>query len=127
MIFKTPKEFIADVFQILIRYLSTIVFRAWSYVGHISRKLLRFERCNMFNVYESFSEADSTIHIYTNGNWNLMPYFVLHALTIPKVNQGEPLVKDKIRPGSCWTKLGNYKCENKSMKKLRKSRDGIRS
>ena len=28
-----------------------------------------------------------------SGNWNLMPYFVLHALTIPKVSLGEPLVK----------------------------------
>ena len=82
----------------------------------------------------SFSEADSyDSHIYRSGNWNLMPYFVLHALTIPKLSLGEPLEKDRIRPGSCWTKLGNYRMRKQKyeeilevgMKILRPNRDGL--
>ena len=75
----------------------------------------------------SFSEADSyDNHIYQSGNWNLMPYFVLHALTIPKKCLGEPLVKDKIRPGSCWTKLGNYRMRKQKYEEIKKkSRMGL--
>ena len=55
-----------------------------------------------------------------------MPYFVLHALTIPKSTLGEPLDKDKIRPGSCWTKLGNYKMRKQKFSEIhKKSRTGL--
>ena len=76
---------------------------------------------------ESFSIADMyDSHIYQSGNWNLMPYFVLHALTIPKSSLGEPLNKDKIRPGSCWTKQGNYKMRKQKYNDIRrKSRLGL--
>jgi hypothetical protein len=75
----------------------------------------------------AFSLADVIDnHIYQFGNWNLMPYFVLHALTIPKSSLGEPLEKDKLRPGSCWTKLGNYKMRKQKFHDIRiKSRTGL--
>ena len=55
-----------------------------------------------------------------------MPYFVLNSLTIPKSALGEPLQKDKIRPGSCWTKFGNYKMRKQKYEEIRKkSRMGL--
>jgi hypothetical protein len=58
--------------------------------------------------------------MYTTGDWNLMPYFVLHALVIPKTNQGGVLNRDEIRPGSCWTKYGNFKMRNQKYKEIQK-------
>jgi hypothetical protein len=55
-----------------------------------------------------------------------MPYFVLHSLTVPKASLGESLQKDKIRPGSCWTKFGNYKMRKQKYEEIRKkSRMGL--
>jgi hypothetical protein len=55
-----------------------------------------------------------------------MPYFVLHALTIPKSHLGKPLDKDKIRPGSCWTKQGNRNMRKQKCNDIRiKSRMGL--
>ena len=82
---------------------------------------------NVLKITESFSTADYyDSNIYKYGSWSLMPYFVLHALTIPKKCLGEPLVKDKIRPGSCWTKLGNYKMRKGKFEEIKKkSRMGL--
>jgi hypothetical protein len=54
------------------------------------------------------------------GNWHLMPYFILNALVIPKSALGKPLDKDTIRPGSCWTKYGNYRMRNQKYKEIQK-------
>jgi len=69
----------------------------------------------------SFSDADVyDTKMYTTGDWNLMPYFVLHALVIPKSKQGRVLDRDEIRPGSCWTKYGNFKMRNQKYKEIQK-------
>jgi hypothetical protein len=75
----------------------------------------------------AFSDADVyDTKMYSCGDWHLMPYFVLNALTIPKTALGEPLDKDKIRPGSCWTKFGNYKMRKYKYDDIRrKSRMGL--
>ena len=49
-----------------------------------------------------------------------MPHFVLNALAIPKLCIGIPLVKDKIRPGSCWTKYGNYKMRSQKFRDIQR-------
>jgi hypothetical protein len=102
--FKTPKEFIADVLT------------DTSPLG-----------VNLLACTNAFSTADVfDTHMYQTGNWHLMPYFVLHALTVPKVALGEPLDRDKIRPGSCWTKLGNYKMRKQKFSEIsKKSRMGL--
>jgi len=127
-IFKTPKEFIAEVLSdpVPIEIRDSI-----SEHGHIwdifQENYLDSKGVNTVATSTSFSDADFyDTHIYSFGNWNLMPYFVLHALTIPKKKLGEPLIKDKIRPGSCWTKLGNYKMRKQKYQEIRKkSRMGL--
>ena len=126
--FKTPKEFIADVLSdpkpIQIHDSIAEHGHMWDIFqeNYINSKGVDVVACT-----SSFSEADSyDSHIYRSGNWNLMPYFVLHALTIPKISLGEPLEKDKIRPGSCWTKLGNYRMRKQKYEEIKKkSRTGL--
>lgn len=126
--FKTPKEFIAEV---LSDPKSIPIHDSIHEHGHMwdifQENYIDSKDVNLIRATESFSVADTyDSHIYQSGNWNLMPYFVLHALTIPKTSLGEPLNKDKIRPGSCWTKQGNYKMRKQKYNDIRrKSRLGL--
>ena len=127
-IFKTPKEFIAEV---LSDPNPIPIHDSIHEHGHMwdifQENYINSNGVNVLKITESFSTADYyDNHIYKYGNWSLMPYFVLHALTIPKKCLGEPLVKDKIRPGSCWTKLGNYKMRKGKFEEIKKkSRMGL--
>ena len=126
--FKTPKEFIAEV---LSDPTPIPIHDSIHEHGHLwdifQENYLDSRGVDVVAVSSSFSDADLfDNHIYKSGNWSLMPYFVLHALTIPKRNLGETLVKDTIRPGSCWTKLGNYKMRKQKYQEIRKkSRMGL--
>lgn len=126
--FKTPKEFIADI---LSDPTPIPIYDSISEHGHLwdifQENYLDSKGVNVPVTSTSFSDADYyDTHIYSSGSWFLMPYFVLHALTIPKRNLGEALVKDKIRPGSCWTKLGNYKMRKQKYQEIhKKSRMGL--
>ena len=126
--FKTPKEFIADILSDPgpLEILDSIAEH-----GHMwdifQENYIDSEGVDVLECTNSFSRADVfDTYIYQSGNWNLMPYFVLHALTVPKSSLGEPLNRDKIRPGSCWTKLGNYKMRKQKFSEIRKkSRMGL--
>ena len=126
--FKTPKEFIAEV---LCDPKPIEIHDSIHEHGHMwdifQENYLNSKGVDVITASTSFSEADYyDSHIYSTGNWFLMPYFVLHALTVPKHNLGEPLEKDKIRPGSCWTKLGNYKMRKQKFDEInKKSRMGL--
>lgn len=126
--FKTPKEFIADV---LCDPSPIEIHDSISEHGHVwdifQENYLNSVGVDIERTTTSFSDADFyDTHIYSHGAWNLMPYFVLNALTIPKHSLGEPLERDKIRPGSCWTKLGNYKMRKQKFEEIKKkSRLGL--
>lgn len=126
--FQTPKEFIAGI---LSESGPLQIYDSVSEHGHMwdifQENYLDSKRVDVTKAAEAFSEADMyDNHMYSEGGWNLMPYFVLNSLTIPKSALGEPLQKDKIRPGSCWTKFGNYKMRKQKYEEIRKkSRMGL--
>jgi hypothetical protein len=119
-VFKSPKEFISEV---LSDPNPIKIYDSIAEHGHMwdifQENYLDSKGVDVIKASRSFSDADFyDSHIYTNGCWNLMPYFVLHALTIPKTALGEPLDKDRIRPGSCWTKHGNYKMRKQKFEEI---------
>jgi len=121
-VFKTPKEYIKDILSdpSPIGIPDTIHEH-----GHIwdifQENYLDSKGVDVTATATAFSEADVyDSYMYTTGDWHLMPYFVLNALAIPKLKQGQPLDKDKIRPGSCWTKYGNFKMRNQKYKEIQK-------
>ena len=126
--FTTPKEFIAEV---LSSSGSLEIHDKIPEHGHMwdifQENYLDSRGVDTVAASAAFSEADSyDSHMYATGNWHLMPYFVLNALTIPKSALGEPLIKDKIRAGSCWTKFGNYKMRKHKFEEIKKkSRMGL--
>jgi hypothetical protein len=121
-VFKTPKEFITDI---LIDPNPVQIYDTISEHGHMwdifQENYLDSVGVDSVKASRAFSDADYyDSHIYTSGNWNLMPYFVLNALTIPKTALGRPLVKERIRPGSCWTKYGNFRMRKQKFNEINK-------
>jgi hypothetical protein len=121
-VFKTPKEYIKDILSDP----NPIGIPDSVYEhGHIwdifQENYLDSKGANSVKISDAFCEADVyDSHMYTTGEWNLMPYFVLNALVIPKSYLGSTLEKEKIRPGSCWTKYGNFKMRDQKFKEIQK-------
>jgi energy-coupling factor transporter ATP-binding protein EcfA2 len=119
--FKTPKEFIADVlcsdepvgFQETLSEHGNVwnIFQE----NYLNSKGVNVERC----AY-AFADADLYDAEIYRGQWDLMPYFSLNAVTIPHIHLGEKLDRDKLRPGSCWTKYGNYKMRSQKYRDIHK-------
>jgi hypothetical protein len=126
--FQTPKEFVADI---LSDPRPIEIYDSISEHGHVwdifQENYLNSKGVDVIKASQAFSDADMYDNkMYSQGEWSLMPYFVLHALTIPKTALGDPLEKDKIRPGSCWTKFGNYKMRKQKYEQIKKkSRMGL--
>lgn len=126
--FKTPKEFITEI---LTDPEPIEIHDSISEHGHMwdifQENYVDSKGVDILKASSAFSDADIyDSAMYQNGTWHLMPYFVLNALTIPKNALGHPLDKDKIRAGSCWTKLGNYKMRKQKFDDIRrKSRLGL--
>ena len=121
-VFKTPKEFVHDI---LSESGPNVIHSSINEHGHIwdifQENYIDSLGANMESTSMSFSTADVyDSFMYQNGDWSVMPYFVLHSLTIPKHHMGRLLVRDKIRPGSCWTKYGNYKMRNQKYRDIQK-------
>ena len=120
--FKTPKEYIYDVLSDP----SPIgIPNSIHEHGHIwdifQENYLDSKDVDIVKAADSFSVADIyDCEMYSTGEWHLMPYFILNAIVIPKSVLGKPLVKDKIRPGSCWTKYGNYKMRSQKYREIQK-------
>ena len=120
-VFKTPKEFIKDV---LTDPKNETIPDTIHEHGHLwdifQENYLDSIGVDMIKASESFSLADIyDDYMYTTCDWNLMPYFVLNALTIPKFCLGKPLIRDNIRPGSCWTKYGNFKMRSQKLQEIK--------
>jgi energy-coupling factor transporter ATP-binding protein EcfA2 len=126
--FGSPKDFINGI---LSDPSPIEIYDRLSEHGHIwdifQENYLNSEGVDFIKASHSFSEADMyDTYMYSQGEWNLMPYFVLHALTIPKTTLGQPIAKDTIRAGSCWTKFGNYKMRKHKFDEIsKKSRMGL--
>ena len=123
--FKTPKEFITDILcsdeSVGFQESLTEHGNIWNIFqeNYLNSKGVNVERCA-----RAFADADLYDAAIYNGWWELMPYFSLHAITIPHAYLGKRLSRDKIRPGSCWTKYGNYKMRYQKYRDIHK-RTGV--
>jgi hypothetical protein len=120
--FLSPKDFIASLLC------TDVPMKVYEHVeehGHIwdifQENYLDSGGIDFRRAAHGFSEADVVdTAIYSNGSWHLTPYFCLNALVIPKSCLGKKLVKDNVRPGSCWTKYGNYKMRFKKFTEIQR-------
>jgi hypothetical protein len=121
-VFKTPKDFIADV--LTDPNFTKIPDKIHEH-GHIwdifQENYLDSSGVDYTRASQAFADADTyDVQMYSSGDWHLMPYFILNALSIPKTCLGRPLAKDRIRPGSSWTKYGNYKMRSQKFRDIQR-------
>jgi broad-specificity NMP kinase len=119
--FKTSKEFITDI---LCDDTPGIIYDRIEEHGHVwdvfQDNYLYSKDVDYTKVAQSFSDADIVDgYIYSTGNWHLIPYFCLSAVSIPKFCMKQKLNRDNIKPGSCWTKYGNYRMRLKNLTAIR--------
>ena len=121
-VFKSPKDYIKSI---LSDPCSIGIPDSIHEHGHIwdifQENYLDSKGVDVTATADAFSDADVyDTKMYTMGDWHLIPYFILNALVIPKSALGEILNKDTIRPGSCWTKFGNFRMRNQKYKEIQK-------
>ena len=118
-IFKTPKEFAKDILCekhsiSLLEHLS----EHGSIWDMIQENYLDSEHVDMAKASESLSMADVYDTRIYKGDWDLMMYFIIHAIIVPQISLGKPLRRENIRPGSTWTKFGNTKMREHKLKDI---------
>lgn len=118
-IIQTSKEFIHEILSSnekmkIIEYISE-----HGHVWHIFQENYpSSEGIDMSRCAESFSLCDIYDSSMYNGHWCLMPYFIFHAVVLPRRAMKKPVEIDKIRPGKCWTKHGNYKMRRQKLNEI---------
>jgi hypothetical protein len=110
-IFKTPKEFAEEI---LCSKESLNVIDSIHEHGHVwdlfQENYINSRGVDICRCTDAFTIADiCDQYMYRTGDWECMPYFILNAVVIPKSALGNPLTKNIIKSGRCWTKYGNYK------------------
>ena len=83
---------------------------------------------NFAKVSRSFCDADildTAMYSVVGGDWDIMPYFGHCAIAIPRAYMTTMLTEKNIRPGSCWTKHGNYKMRKKKLYNIQLRNNGI--
>ena len=117
-VFKTSKDVITDVLCSIGTFdISQTLHEHGHVCDVVHGNYLDSKDHSTVDIITSLSSADvyDTI-IYKTGDWDLMPYYALHAAAIPKMHIGKPLQENTIKAGSSWTKYGNYKMRLNKLK-----------
>lgn len=85
---------------------------------------LKSKEAKVGSVSLSFSDADLFDTYMYDGYWELMPYFVNSALVIPNGNIGR-IKREKITPGSSWSKHGNYCMRRNKLRSIRERNSSL--
>ena len=118
-IFKTSKEFIEEL---LCTPCTIDIEETVHEHGHIwdtvHENYLDSDTDHYDKIMDSLVSADTYDTELYKGDWDCMPYFVLHAIKIPKLYMKNLIKPEKIRPGSCWTKFGNQKMRYQKVRNI---------
>ena len=117
--FKTSSDILEDIFT----YKTYSNIENISEHGHLWDMLhsnyINSSGCDIDIISESMSLADIWDTKIYNNDWDYIPYFINDALNIPYKNMGNSIPKEKLKPGSSWTKFGNYKMRFHKIKEIK--------
>ena len=118
--FKTPKEIVSEI---LCNNLDVDVDDAICEHGHIWAVIQENYpdaiEDNAEKIADSLSSTDVYDDLLYQGYWEMMPYFSLNVMKIPRAYFTKELIKDNLRPGRFWTKFGNQKMREQKIKSIR--------
>jgi len=71
-------------------------------------------------IIDSLSIADKYDTLMYKGDWDFMHYYIVSGIAIPKLYMDSVLKPEDIKPGSAWTKYGNFKMRQQKLKNIQK-------
>lgn len=117
--FLTPKEYIEQILcEPSISYSRDEIQEHGHVWGAVHENYPNSVGVDMTRAATSLVDADVFDGGIYKGLWELMYYFIVCAVSIPKYSLGEPLVPEKLRPGSAWSKYGNYKMRHQKVRSI---------
>ena len=118
-IFRTPKEVIQDFFcKSGTIDIEETVHEHGHIWGAVHENYLGTNPEHPDKIVNALIAADTFDTELYKGEWDFMPYFVLHAMKLPKIYLNNLLTPDTIRPGSAWTKYGNQKMREQKISSI---------
>ena len=88
----------------------------WSIVHE---NYLDYPEVDIEKVSDLMTLADMVDTRLYQGNYEMFPLFNMTAIIMPAVHIKGNLKKDKLRPGSCWTKFNNFKMREGKLKSIK--------
>jgi len=117
--FVSPKDFVVSLLCTN-EEISTV--DAMSEHGHvwgmIHENFVDSSKCDFGIISHSLSDADLHDTSIYNGMWDSMAYFINSTVSIPKYYLNGTLNEKTLRPGSFWTKYGNYKMRHQKYRNI---------
>ena len=118
--FKSSKDIIIDILCKPVKFDNSQTVHEHGHVRDvINGNYLNSEGCDMVKISESLSLADVLDVEMYKGEWQTMPYYICAGISVPKYYMGKLLNPNDIKPGSTWTKYGNYKMRYQKLKNIR--------
>ena len=117
--FKSSKDIIIDILCKPVKFDNSQTVHEHGHVRDvINGNYLNSEGCDMVKISESLSLADVLDVEMYKGEWQTMPYYICAGISVPKYYMGKLLNPGDIKPGSTWTKYGNYKMRYQKLKNI---------
>ena len=118
--FKSSKDIIIDILCKPTKFDNSQTVHEHGHVRDvINGNYLNSEGCDMVKISESLSLADVLDVEMYKGELRTMPYYICAGISVPKYYMGKLLRPGDIKPGSTWTKYGNYKMRYQKLKNIR--------
>ena len=118
-VFKTSKEIVTDILCTPGPFNFSQTIHEHGHVCDIIHgNYVSSVGCDAQEIMESLSIADVYDTLMYKGEWDFMPYYIVSGIAIPKYHLGSSLDPNTIKPGSAWTKYGNFKMRQQKLKNI---------
>lgn len=117
--FKTSKEIVTDLLCAPGTFdLSQTVHEHGHVCDVIHGNYLSTKSDAHADIIDSISVADTYDTRMYKGDWMFMPYYIASGIATPKFHMGSQLDPTTIKPGSTWTKYGNFRMRQQKLKNI---------
>lgn len=115
-IFKTSKDIVSDILCTPgIFNLSQTVHEHGHVCDIIHGNYLSVKSNAHTEIIDSLSLADTYDTRMYKGDWEFMPYYIASGIAVPKFHITSHIEPETLKPGSSWTKYGNYKMRQQKL------------
>lgn len=117
--FKTSKDIVTDILCTPGTFdLSQTVHEHGHICDVVHGNYLNTESDTHVTIIDSLTIADVYDTLMYKGDWMFMPYYIASGIATPKLHMGSQIHPETIKPGSTWTKYGNFRMRQQKLKNI---------